>query len=52
MAKGIAIYRKETINRHLKVKDHLIVEKKQKEKGTKMEEERERKLKRKRNEIK
>ena len=27
MAKGTSVYRKETINRHLKVKDHLIAEK-------------------------
>lgn len=31
MAKGTAVYKKETIDRHLKVKDHLIVEKKRKE---------------------
>jgi len=31
MAKGTSVYRKETINRHLKVKDHLITEKKRRE---------------------
>ena len=31
MAKGTSVYRKETINRHLKVKDHLITEKKWRE---------------------
>lgn len=31
MAKGTSVYKKETIDRHLKVKDHLIVEKKRKE---------------------
>jgi len=31
MAKGISVYKKETIDRHLKIKDHLVAEKKKKE---------------------
>ncbi|GBB92588.1 hypothetical protein RclHR1_20280002 [Rhizophagus clarus] len=31
MAKGIAVYKKETIDKHLKAKDHLTVEKKRRE---------------------
>ncbi len=31
MAKRISVYKKEIIDRHLKIKDHLVVEKKKKE---------------------
>ena len=30
MAKGISVYKKKTIDRYLKIKDHLVVEKKKK----------------------
>ena len=31
MAKGISVYKKKTIDRYLKIKNHLVVEKKKKE---------------------